>query len=114
MPQTEIDSAAFDSLKQMAGADFIGQLIDTFLEDAPKLIRELHTALKAEDAETFRRAAHSLKSNAASFGANRLSELARQLEMLGRENKLNDLDDRLRIMEDAYKSVAKELEGLRG
>lgn len=114
MPKTEIDSAAFDSLKQMAGADFIGQLIDTFLEDAPKLIRELHTALKAKDAETFRRAAHSLKSNAASFGANRLSELARQLEMLGRENKLNDLGDRLRVMEDAYKSAAKELEGLRG
>ena len=101
MPQTEIDRAAFDSLKQMAGADFIGQLIDTFLEDAPKLIRELHAALKAKDAETFRRAAHSLKSNAASFGAHRLSELARQLEMLGRENKLNDLGDCLRVMEEA-------------
>jgi HPt (histidine-containing phosphotransfer) domain-containing protein len=113
MPQTEIDLAAFDTLKQMAGEDFIGQLIETFLEDAPKLIRELQTALKAKDAETFRRAAHSLKSNAASFGANHLSELAKELEMLGREKKLNDLGDRLRILEEAYKSVAKELEGLR-
>jgi HPt (histidine-containing phosphotransfer) domain-containing protein len=114
MPPTEIDTAAFESLKQMAGADFIGQLIETFLEDAPKLIRELHSALKAKDAETFRRAAHSLKSNAASFGANRLSELAKELEMLGRENKLAGLGDRLQVLEDAYKSVAKELQELRG
>ncbi len=113
MPQTEIDIAAFEALKQMAGADFIGQLIDTFLEDSPKLIRELHASLKAGDAETFRRAAHSLKSNAASFGANRLSDLAKHLEMLGRENKLGDLGDRLQGLEDAYGSVAKELEGLR-
>jgi len=33
-----IDKTTFDELKQMSGAEFIDELIDTFLEDAPRLI----------------------------------------------------------------------------
>src|ERR1700690_2899 len=97
-----IDRNAFEDLKQMAGADFIGELINTFLEDAPQLIAQLHSARAANDAETFRRAAHSLKSNAASFGANHLSALAKELEMLGRENKLNEVGGKIKVLEEAY------------
>jgi HPt (histidine-containing phosphotransfer) domain-containing protein len=107
-----IDANAFEDLKQMAGADFIGELISTFLEDAPQLIAQLHSALAANDAETFRRAAHSLKSNAASFGAQHLSGLARELEMLGRENKLNEVGDKLKALEEAYRAAAQELKGM--
>ena len=42
------------------------------------------SALSAEDAETFRRAAHSLKSNGASLGALPLSESAKEFEMMGK------------------------------
>src|ERR1700690_1629629 len=107
-----IDRNAFEDLKQMAGADFIGELIDTFLEDAPQLIAQLHSALTSNDAETFRRAAHSLKSNAASFGASHLSGLAKELEMLGRENKLHEVGDKLKAVEEAYQVVAQELKGM--
>ena len=107
-----IDANAFEDLKQMAGADFIGELIDTFLEDAPQLITQLHSALTTNDAETFRRAAHSLKSNAASFGATYLSSLAKELEMLGRENKLNEVGDKLKALEEAYQVVVQELKGM--
>ncbi|MGA7193953.1 MAG: Hpt domain-containing protein [Anaerolineales bacterium] len=107
-----IDIKAFDDLKQMAGADFIGELINTFLEDAPQLITQLQTSLPTNDAESFRRAAHSLKSNAASFGANYLSGLAKELEMLGRENKLNEVGDKLKVLEEAYRVAAQELKGM--
>jgi len=107
-----IDANAFEDLKQMAGADFIGELIQTFLDDAPQLITQLHSALAANDAESFRRAAHSLKSNAASFGANHLSSLAKELEMLGRENKLNEVGDNLKALEEAYQIAAQELKGM--
>jgi HPt (histidine-containing phosphotransfer) domain-containing protein len=113
MPATEIDMVAFDALQEMSGADFIGELIDAFLDDAPQLIQEIKTALKAGDAESFRRAAHSLKSNSATFGANHLSILAKELEMLGRENKLEQTGGRLEVLEAAYKTVAKELKELR-
>ena len=107
-----IDRNAFEDLKQMAGADFIGELINTFLEDAPQLIAQLHSALAANDAETFRRAAHSLKSNAASFGANHLSALAKELEMLGRENKLNEVGGKIKVLEEAYQVAAQEIKGM--
>ena len=108
-----INQATFDELKQMSGTDFINELIDTFLEDSPKLIEEMGSALKANNVDSFRRAAHSLKSNAATFGANELSALAKELEMLGKENKINETGDRLRALEEAYESVRRELNGLK-
>ena len=104
-----IDEKTFDELKQMSGAEFINELIDTFLDDSPRLIEEMESALKVNNVDSFRRAAHSLKSNAATFGANELFALAKELEMLGKENKLNETADRLKPLEEAYESVRKEL-----
>jgi histidine phosphotransfer protein HptB len=108
----QIDMTAFEDLKAMSGPDFIGELIDTFLDDAPKLIKELQTALAKNDAEAFRRAAHSLKSNAATFGATHLSSLAKELEMLGKEYKLTEVGSRVAILEEVFRSVASELKGM--
>ena len=113
MPNTQIDLAVFDELKQASGADFIVELIDTFLDDAPKLISEMKSALKASDADAFRRAAHSLKSNAATFGAGHLAEQARSLEMLGKEGRLDQVGDGVRDVEATFAVVASELKGLR-
>ena len=41
-----IDEKTFAELKQMSGAEFINELIDTFLEDSPRLIEEMESALK--------------------------------------------------------------------
>ena len=107
-----IDMNTFDALKETAGADFIGELIDTFLEDTPGQITTMKNALAAQDADSFRRAAHSLKSNAATFGATSLAGLARELEMLGRENVL-EIGNRLEVLQDAFEQVRGQLDGLR-
>ncbi|HET6847097.1 MAG TPA: Hpt domain-containing protein [Anaerolineales bacterium] len=112
MTTTQIDRATFEELKQVSGADFINELIDTFLEEAPKLIAQLKSAMKAGDAESFRRAAHSLKSNGATFGAGHLAEQARSLEMLGKESRLAEAGDGVKAVEAAWKLVADELKGL--
>jgi HPt (histidine-containing phosphotransfer) domain-containing protein len=108
-----IDKATFDELEQLSGAEFIKELIDTFLDDAPKLVSEIKSALEAQDADSFRRAAHSLKSNAATFGAMRLAELAKELEMLGKENRLGDTGNKLTLLNEAVKSASEELKGLK-
>ncbi len=108
-----IEKQTFDELKQMSGADFINELIDTFLDDAPKLVTAIRSALAARDADSFRRAAHSLKSNAATFGAVALAELAKELEKLGKENRLTDTGDRLTALEEAVQSASEELRGLK-
>ena len=108
-----INQPTFEELKQTAGADFMPELIDTFLEDAPRMLADLHKGLAAADAESLRRTAHSFKSNANTFGAQRLAELARDLEMIGRENRLADAPPKLDILAAEYDQVAAELKELR-
>ena len=107
-----IDKAAFDELKQMSGADFINELIDAFLEDAPHMISEMRAALTTKDVESFRRNAHSLKSNANTFGALELAALAKELEFMGKENNL-DIGNRLEVLNEVFGKVAEELKGMR-
>ncbi len=103
-----IDLNAFTNLKETVGADFIGEMIDTFLEDALTQIGQMKNGLAAQDVDLFRRAAHSLKSNAATFGATELAGLARELEMLGRENNL-EIGNRLEVLQDAFEQVRGQL-----
>ena len=113
MAQQQIDHETFEELKKTSGEDFIVELVDTFLEDAPKIFSELKSALKKGDADGFRRAAHSLKSNGATFGAGRFADLARELEMIGKERRLSDTGEKIQALEATFKLVADELKGLR-
>lgn len=107
-----IDKATFGELKQISGADFINELIDAFLEDGPNMIQNMRTAIATADVESFRRNAHSLKSNAYTFGATELGALARELEWMGKENNL-DVGKRLEVLNESFGKVAEELKGLR-
>lgn len=107
-----IDRAVFEELKQLSGEDFINELIDAFLEEAPSMLQNMQHALETNDTESFRRNAHSLKSNANTFGARELGTLAKELESMGKENNL-DVGNRLQILNESYKNVAEELKGLR-
>jgi HPt (histidine-containing phosphotransfer) domain-containing protein len=107
-----IDKATFEELKQMSGADFINELIDAFLEEGPHMIHQMETALAASDVESFRRNAHSLKSNANTFGATELGTLAKELETMGKEENL-EVGNRLEILKQAFYKVAEELKGMR-
>jgi HPt (histidine-containing phosphotransfer) domain-containing protein len=109
----ELDMDTFEELKAISGDDFINELVDTYLDDAPKLLQDMKKALQAGDADSFRRAAHSLKSNSATFGAMRLSGLAKELEMLGKEGKLDEARPRMQPLEQAVEAVSAELKGLR-
>ena len=83
MTQPTIDHATFEELKATAGAEFVSELVDTFLAEAPAMLADLRSALAAGDADRFRRAAHSLKSNSNTFGALALGAMAKNLELTG-------------------------------
>lgn len=107
-----IDKATFDELKQMSGGDFINELIDAFLDDAPNMIQNMQTAIDTKDVESFRRNAHSMKSNAHTFGAIELGVLAKELEFMAKENNL-DIGNRLEVLKEGFDKVAEELRGMR-
>jgi HPt (histidine-containing phosphotransfer) domain-containing protein len=92
MNNDPIDAATFAELQDTAGAEFVGELVGTFLEEAPQMLAELRTAMAEGSADRFRRAAHSLKSNGNTFGALRLGEMARELELGGLVNDAAPID----------------------
>jgi HPt (histidine-containing phosphotransfer) domain-containing protein len=109
MSDATIDSATFAELQSAAGEDFVKELIDTFLEEAPAMLVALRSAFDAGNADAFRRAAHSLKSNLNTFGALALAAKARELELKGPPADAQALD----ALADAYAGVAAALTGLR-
>ena len=110
MPVLDINT--FNALKESVGADFVGELMNTFFEDANTQMMVMNSALASNDVEAFRRAAHSLKSNSATFGATDLSALARELEMMGRDNNLA-VGNRLEVLKEAFDQVKIQLNELR-
>ena len=83
MKPPPLNTATFSELQEAAGAEFAVELVQTFFEQAPLMLAELRAAHAEQAADKFRRAAHSLKSNSLTFGAEPLAALARELELGG-------------------------------
>ncbi len=113
MASPTIDPVTFEALQETAGADFTGELVDTFLEEAPVMMAELRDALAAGNADTFRRAAHSLKSNSLTFGALTLGAMARDLELGGLDSVRAANAKPLDALANEYAQVAAALSELR-
>ncbi len=107
-----IDQTVFSELSDTAGPEFVAELVVTFLEEAPRMLADLRQARAAGDADVFRRAAHSLKSNSATFGALQMCALARRLELDGMaaDAKLDLLA--IDALDEAYRVAAAALQEL--
>lgn len=113
MANETIDQVTFQELQDTAGGEFVKELVDTFLEEAPGILAELRSARAEHHAERFRRAAHSLKSNSTTFGASRLAALARELELKGLDADPACDVAALAALDAEYARTAAELKDLR-
>jgi HPt (histidine-containing phosphotransfer) domain-containing protein len=111
-----IDCTVLDGLLETVGGDteFLAELIGTFFEDAPVQIAAMQGALAAGRPQDLRRAAHSMKSNSASFGATTLSQMCKELEEMGKVGLLDGADERLRHIAAEFQKVRATLEALPG
>jgi PAS domain S-box-containing protein len=98
------------TVENLREIDALEELADVYLQEAPKLLDNLHTALDRADAAGVKEAAHSLKSTSAALGAIGLSELSRQIEMTGREGSTEISPDLLSQLETEYERVKTALE----
>ena len=112
-PSSEVlNRAAFERLRTAMGAGFLDELLSTFVEDAQELVGTMRRALGKRDTDAFRRAAHSLKSNAASVGAMTLSGLARDLETLAKSGSIDGARARVDRLAIECDRVARALRGV--
>src|SRR5262245_18850473 len=81
--------AVFDParLDEVVGddAEFLRQVLDEFLEMAPKLLARVDGSVAARDAAELAAASHSLKGSARTIGADAFGAACAELEQLGRE-----------------------------
>jgi HPt (histidine-containing phosphotransfer) domain-containing protein len=113
MSEPAIDLAVFGALKETTGAEFALELVDTFLQEAPAMLRDLRDALATGDADKFRRVAHSLKSNSNTFGALALGAKARDLERASLSKLPANGEALLDALDAEYAGAAAALSGLR-
>ena len=106
-----IDKKTFAALQEMAGAEFVVELVHAFFEEAPVMLAGLRSSLAEGDAEKFRRTAHSLKSNSNTFGAQELAAIAKDLELSGLE-QVRARPDPLAAVGAEYERVAAALKEL--
>jgi CheY-like chemotaxis protein len=92
-----------DQVLARVGGDrqLLAEISRLFIDDAPRHLEHIRTALDAHDAEALRRAAHGLKGAAANFDAEGVVTAARTLEEMGRESDFGD-------QETAWHILAKE------
>jgi HPt (histidine-containing phosphotransfer) domain-containing protein len=110
---TTIDTETFAALRDTTGGEFVRELIDTFLAEAPSMLADLRDSLAGGEADRFRRAAHSLKSNGYTFGALTLGMLAKDLELSGIAEVKARGPSPLAEVETEYLRVAAALAALR-
>lgn len=61
-------------------SEFLVEIMDLYLEEAPKLLNTMQTALAENDFKTLRRSAHTLRSSSATLGADDFATVCGVLE----------------------------------
>ncbi|VAW57753.1 hypothetical protein MNBD_GAMMA07-2231 [hydrothermal vent metagenome] len=96
-----IDAKVFDEIAELM-EDSLGLFIETFLENSPKLIQNIRTALTEDDYEKVMVNAHQLKGGSGSIGVMQVFALAKQMEEDVKQNKHDQLKSAFTALEDAY------------
>jgi len=98
----ELDADALDKLRALVEGDDEGalhRLIIEHIQNVGSLLSTVHHAIAARNGEEARRAAHSLKSSTAMFGATKASRCAAQLEQAVREGAWERLTQQARDLD---------------
>lgn len=107
--QSDIDLATLEELQATTDAEFVAEIVDAFCEDTPRYIAELRESLTKQDWDTFRRAAHSIKSSSKIVGALNLASQAAELEQMARAGTLEDAASKTDSLTASYDSVQHAL-----
>lgn len=105
-----LDSAALDSLRELGGDEFVAEVIDTFLADAPALL----ALLRNSDVAEVRRGAHTLKSNGLTLGAENFAAACAELEDRARSEDLSNAPELANRIESLYPQLVEDLAPFRG
>ncbi len=94
-PVVDLDSV----LAHLGGNhELLRDVVGLFREHAAKLMGQLRDAIKGEDWNSLRRAAHTLKGSVNFFGVPKIKELAEQLERIGASKNLAGISELMELL----------------
>jgi CheY-like chemotaxis protein/HPt (histidine-containing phosphotransfer) domain-containing protein len=88
------------------------ELVEIFLNDSPQMLSALRDSLNSNDADTFKRTAHSLKGMLRNFQAESAAETAFELEQIGDRGKLDGADRIVDSLAGQLEEVSRKLQDL--
>jgi len=98
------------ALSRVGGdADLLKEIAIIFLDDSPKALAEIRSAISLGDHKVVERAAHGIKGAVANFGAGAAVDAALHLEQIGRAQDLKDAGQALATLERALEALRAEL-----
>ena len=89
-----LDSGVLMRLREILGAS-VGEAIRPFLEDVPRYLVELETAIADSNAGALRQVAHVIKGAASNLGAVALAGVAREMELHAEAGALSEASELL-------------------
>jgi len=103
-----IDLTALQEIYRVGGnlPEFLVEIIDCYLQEAPKLLSAAREALAQQDSRTLKRSVHTLRSSSATVGAMTLAKLCEELEALAIAASQAEIIDHLQLLESEYYRVA--------
>jgi HPt (histidine-containing phosphotransfer) domain-containing protein len=112
-----LDPHTLDTLRKLTTPgepDVLAQVLRIFLDEAPRRLERLHSALAEGDAVEFQRAAHSLKGAAGNIGARAVHDAARRADELGKTGHLDSAAPLVTDIERRLGEVMAEIKELLG
>jgi CheY-like chemotaxis protein/HPt (histidine-containing phosphotransfer) domain-containing protein len=110
-----LSDKAMDRLRRTVGGseEAMAELIDSLLTDGPRLIADMRKGLVDRDDGLLRRAAHTLKSSSAEFGAAALTDVARTIEERAKSGDHGIATADVDAVEAAWEPVRSALTAMR-
>ncbi|AUC59661.1 Circadian input kinase A [Cyanobacterium sp. HL-69] len=106
---TELDPNIIAELKDMIGEEDFEEvfqdLINSYLEDSPKLMEGLKLGVEKQDLAQIKISSHTLKSSSVTLGATYLSDLCRQVEAHTSDGNMKAMGELLPLILTEYDHV---------
>ena len=113
-PGDLLDSNVIAELREMpptGGVSMLRELIDLFLDSAPKRIRQIRDSVNKPNDLAFH--SHALRSMSLNMGTRKIAELTRDLEEMGRSGKTDVPTHLIAELENTFVLTRAQLESIR-
>ena len=108
-----LDTQVLQAFRNMVGQNVdrvLAEMIDCYLDDTPKQLIAIASAIAENDALILQRAAHTLKSSSITLGATILAQICQELEIISRTGNTEAGTEKLPQLEAEYKRVKTALQ----